>query len=53
MLTKYGLPGNNMIPPDLERAIHARKNRYGTEGDNGFRDMAEQQLAKEGLSGGL
>ena len=52
-LTKHSLPGNSLIPPELERATQARKNRYGVSSDNGFDEMARRQagLAGEDLPG--
>ena len=39
-VTKHALPGNSMIPAELEKATRARQNRYGVDGDNGYSDMA-------------
>lgn len=48
-LTKHSLPGNSLIPPDLEKARQARKNRYGLESDNGFDEMAQRQMGLAGI----
>ena len=44
------MPGNSLIPPELEKATQARKNRYGVDGDNGYSEMVDSQLHKTGVS---
>ena len=48
-LTKHSLPGNSLIPSELERATQARKNRYGLSSDNGFDEMAQRQMNIAGI----
>ena len=48
---KQALPGNNLLPQADEKRNQARQNRYGLDGDNGYDQMVESQLPRDGSVG--
>ena len=41
------LPGNSSLPEEALKPLGVRNNRYGTFGDNGWKEQVDNQRVKE------
>ena len=41
------LPGNSSLPEEALKPLGVRNNRYGTFGDNGWKEIVNNQRKKE------